>query len=90
VSWIADKLARSWGDGASWVLDGAIQHHEARSLKLDASKAAVFLGWHPLLPLDLALDWIVEWYRAFQRGEDLRELTLKQIAKYEELAARQQ
>jgi CDP-glucose 4,6-dehydratase len=90
VSWIADKLARSWGDGASWVLDGAIQHHEARSLKLDASKAAVCLGWHPLLPLDLALDWIVEWYRAFQRGEDLRELTLKQIAKYEELAARQQ
>ena len=49
--------------------------HEAHVLKLDASKAKVLLNWHPVLPLGQALDWIVEWYRAYQTGADLRRLT---------------
>ena len=38
-----------------------------------------------LFPLNQALDWIVEWYRAFQGGDDLRRLTRKQIERYEAL-----
>ena len=52
VSWIADELARSWGDGASWTLDRAQHPREAHLLQLDASKARAALGWHPVLPLD--------------------------------------
>jgi len=87
VSWIADKLVDSWGNGARWTHDGAQYPHEANLLKLDASKAKRYLGWHPLLPLDAALDWIVTWYRAFDQNADLGELTRAQIKCYEALSS---
>jgi CDP-glucose 4,6-dehydratase len=89
VSWIATKLVNSWGTGAKWTQDGAVHPHEAHLLKLDASKAKFYLNWHPVLPLDAALDWIVAWYRAFQRQADLGELTRAQIRQYEALAPQQ-
>jgi CDP-glucose 4,6-dehydratase len=85
VSWIADKLAASWGKQASWTQDSATHPREAHSLKLDASKAGACLDWHPALPLNQALDWIVEWYGGFQSGADLQRLTRLQIERYEKL-----
>jgi CDP-glucose 4,6-dehydratase len=85
VSWIADRLAHSWGTGASWQNDAATHPREANLLKLDVSKARRTLGWQPVLPLVTALDWIVEWYRAFQSGDDLRRVTLGQIQRYQAL-----
>lgn len=85
VSWLADKLARSWGNGAAWDRDDGIHPREAHFLKLDASKSKTCLGWQPQLPLPQALEWIVEWYRAFQAGADLRHLTRVQIERYESL-----
>jgi len=86
VSWIADELVRVWGDHASCTRDSAMHPSEAHALKLDASKAKVHLGWRPLLPLKQALCWIVEWYRGYQSGADLRRLTLAQIERYEALS----
>ena len=86
VAWIADELARAWGNPASWSQDAATHPREAHSLKLDVSKAKACLDWHPVLPLKLALDWIVEWYRAFMAGADIRGLTQTQIARYEALS----
>jgi CDP-glucose 4,6-dehydratase len=86
VSWIADELARSWGKQASWSQDAGVHPREAHALKLDASKAGIYLDWHPVLPLKQALGWIVEWYRAFQGGADLARLTRKQIEQYEALS----
>jgi CDP-glucose 4,6-dehydratase len=86
VSWIADKLARSWGDNASWRRDETVHPHEAHFLKLDASKAKALLNWHPVLPLNQALEWIVEWYRGYQAGADLRRLTYSQIERYAALS----
>jgi CDP-glucose 4,6-dehydratase len=86
VSWIADKLARSWGDNASWRRDETTHPREAHSLKLDASKAKALLNWHPVLPLSQALEWIVEWYRGYQASADLRKLTCSQIERYEALS----
>jgi hypothetical protein len=39
-----------------------------------------------MLPLGHALRWIVDWYRAFQKGTDVRCITESQIARYEELS----
>ena len=39
VDWILDNLTKTWGEGASWTLDGGDQPHEAHYLKLDCSKA---------------------------------------------------
>ena len=85
VSWIADRLVASWGDGAAWAPDPASHPHESHFLKLDASRAKVWLGWQPLLPLGQGLDWIVEWYQAYQTGDDVRRVTQDQITKYESL-----
>jgi len=88
VSWIADKLARSWGIGASWNQDTGIRPREAQCLKLDISRARADLGWHPVLPLSSALDWVTEWYRACQAGDDLARLTRTQIERYTALLSK--
>jgi CDP-glucose 4,6-dehydratase len=85
VSWIADALVRFWGDGASWKLEGGEHPHEANFLKLDASMARSLLGWQPHLPLQQALEWIVEWYQGYRAGADPRSLTRTQIDRYEAL-----
>jgi CDP-glucose 4,6-dehydratase len=83
VSWIADELARSWGARASWRDDARTHPPEARHLRLDTTKARTALGWYPLLPLDRALDWTAEWYRAFHAEEDLGPLTREHIQRYQ-------
>jgi CDP-glucose 4,6-dehydratase len=85
VSWIADELVRRWGDHARWSHDAVIHAPEAHLLKLDASRAAACLNWRPALPLNRALDWIVDWYRAFRAEGDLQRLTLTQIERYDAL-----
>ena len=86
VSYIADRLVGQWGSGAKWAQDSATHPREAHALKLDASKAGAELKWHPVLPLDQALEWITEWYKAFQGKRNLRDFTLRQIENYEALA----
>jgi CDP-glucose 4,6-dehydratase len=84
VSWVVDRLVEHWGEGARWELDDRAQPHEARLLKLDSSKARAELGWESRLPLDEALAWTVEWYRAFHEGGNLRQVTEAQIARYQD------
>jgi CDP-glucose 4,6-dehydratase len=87
VSWIADRLAQAWGSGASWARDDKPHPAESPVLRLDASKAADFLGWRPVLGLGETLDWIAQWYRAWNSGEDVAGLTRSQIGRYEQLVA---
>jgi len=82
VSWLADRMVEEWGQGASWCPDQEEHPHEAAYLKLDASRAASLLAWRPLVGLDKAVQWIVEWYRGFAAGSDLRRLTEAQITRY--------
>ena len=87
VGWIVEKMTAFWGDGASWVVDQEESVHEAGYLKLDASRARADLSWKPRLRLETALQWLVEWYRAWQSGADMNSFTLSQIEKYEALLA---
>jgi CDP-glucose 4,6-dehydratase len=60
--------------------------HEASYLRLDASPAPTPTSTGtPHLRLDTALDWLVQWYRAWQSGADMHTFTLAQIAAYESL-----
>jgi CDP-glucose 4,6-dehydratase len=85
VGWIVEKMTAFWGAGASWVIDPNPGVHEAGYLKLDASRARHDLAWHPHLTLETALQWLVEWYRAWQSGQDMNAFTLNQIKQYESL-----
>ena len=82
VQWIVERLTESWGDGASWVLDGGDHPHEAHYLKLDCSKAKGRLDWHPRWHLDEALERIVRWNKQWLAGDSIREVTLQQISDY--------
>lgn len=85
VSWIIDKLVSSWGDGASWNTENSVQPHEATLLALDHSMARYKLGWEPVLRLDEALNWVVDWYKAFENNKNINDISMAQIKKYQEL-----
>lgn len=84
VQWIVEHLTQAWGPGASWQLDPVPGPHEATFLKLDCSKARAVLNWTPAWGLSQSLDKIVEWYRAYVQGEDMRSMTISQINQYQQ------
>jgi CDP-glucose 4,6-dehydratase len=86
VRWIVEKMLDSWGSG-SWVHETQQQPHEAAYLKLDCSKARSRLSWMPRWTLGNAVEAIVDWQRAYLRGDDMRVFTLSQIACFEEVSA---
>ena len=85
VGRIATEMAVRWGNGASWVTDESETVHEAGYLKLDSSKARSELHWLPQLRLKSALEWLVDWYQAWQRGADMQDFTLSQVFRYKGL-----
>jgi len=82
VEWITKTICEIWGNGASYEVDSNPQPHEANYLKLDCSKAKAELGWIPKWNIHTTLKSIVEWNKAFQEGENIREVTINQIIKY--------
>jgi CDP-glucose 4,6-dehydratase len=83
VRWIIDRLGETWGEPIAWRQQEGEKPHEARYLKLDSSKARARLGWTPTWGLGDALGSIATWYRAEQRGGDLRALAFDQIAAFQ-------
>jgi CDP-glucose 4,6-dehydratase len=84
VEWIVERMVQQWKDGVSWRKDEGQHPHEAHYLKLDSTKARTLLGWSPRLPLASALEWVVEWYKEFYAGGDIRALTLSHIDRFEQ------
>ena len=83
VLMVTEALTSLWGNDATWKTDSIEHPHEAKYLKLDCSKARSLLGWYPILNIEQSLARIVEWYRAYLRGENMRKVTQDQIARYE-------
>ena len=82
VQWILDKMVHFWGDGVHYEIDKSEQPHEANFLKLDCSKAAIRLKWHPKWRLEQTLEQIVHWHRAWLQGADMQAKCLQEIEKY--------
>lgn len=82
VEWIVRRICNKWGGRATYEIDRGEHPHEACHLKLDWSKARAALGWEPRWRLDRAIDSIVDWARASQRGEEMREVCFRQIEEY--------
>lgn len=79
VSWVVEQMRERWSGRPRWEADPGPHPHEAAYLKLDSSRARLRLGWRPLVPLDVALRSIVEWYEAFAADADVRTTTLAQV-----------
>lgn len=83
VERVATKLADLWGQGSAWTQADDPGAHEAGYLKLDSSKARAELQWLPRLKIAAALEWTVDWYRAWERSQSMQAFTIEQISAYE-------
>jgi CDP-glucose 4,6-dehydratase len=79
VAEIAAAVVRHWGHGASYQAAETLGIRETLWLEIDSDKAAAQLGWKPRHSLDATLARTIEWYRGLGAGENMRELTSKQI-----------
>lgn len=86
VADVVEMVFELWGAGR-WALHDGTHPKEAHVLRLDSSLAQERIGWRPRLDLRTALEWTVEWEQARLRGEDMREMTLGQIDRYQALGA---
>jgi len=82
VRWVLEYLSRQI-PGAAWRHTGEKQAHEARSLRLDSSKASLLLNWSPRWTLETALDRTVEWHSAWTHGTDMHGVCLEQLREFE-------
>jgi CDP-glucose 4,6-dehydratase len=80
VEWLVRRLVELWDGQLEWQLDDAGHPPEAAHLALDSGLAERELGWRPACGLERALELVVEWHRAAWEGEDMRAVSLRQIA----------
>ena len=57
--------------------------HEANLLHLQIEKAQQMLDWLPKWDFEKTIKYTVDWYKAFNNGEDPYDLILKNIIEYE-------
>ncbi|MBU3637577.1 CDP-glucose 4,6-dehydratase [Polynucleobacter sp. es-MAR-4] len=82
VQEVVELLISAWGSPASWVHDGSEHPHEAKSLKLNITKARENLGWVPKWTLETAIEKIAHWQKAYQNKRDMKSISLNQIREY--------
>ena len=82
VEWIVRYLA-SKAPQMQWHVDAAAHVHEAQFLSLDSSKARTRLDWRARWSLSQALDATWAWHDAWRSGQNMHEVTLAQIAQYQ-------
>jgi CDP-glucose 4,6-dehydratase len=83
VKWIADYLLKQSNSDINIIITDQEQPHEAAYLKLDCSKAAMILNWHPKWGLPEALDKVLSWLPTHHSSA--REHCLKQITEFTNL-----
>ncbi len=80
---VADTFVKYWGESASWKnMSEADAPHEAAFLMLDNTKVGDVIGWVPKWHTDTAIEKTVDWYKAWNNGEDMRKHTDSQINEY--------
>lgn len=83
VGGMARRFAVAWKKGASWANDCKTgEPHEANLLKLDTSKTRKRLGFENKYSLDHMVKLTVDWYKAYQKHQDMYLFTSKQIKEY--------
>jgi CDP-glucose 4,6-dehydratase len=84
VGSLASTMLEAFGAATDWTHDRSPQPPETHALALDSCQARQVLGWHDRLSGQPMIDATAAWYRAWAEGEeDMRAVTLRQIAAYE-------
>jgi CDP-glucose 4,6-dehydratase len=82
VRWVVQQLAALWDGGLRWEIDSREHPSEAQHLAVDSGAAERELGWRGKWQLQEALERVVEWHRAERLREDMRAVSLRQIASF--------
>jgi CDP-glucose 4,6-dehydratase len=82
VGELVKECSKAWGVKLPVVLENNQMLHEAKFLKLDISKAANRLKWHPLWNVNRALQESAIWYKSFRENKNMAEVTRKQISDF--------
>lgn len=75
-------FAASWGEGFRYEVQRDERLHEAGFLKLNCDKLKILYGWDAKYTIKTAINKTVEWYKAYLLGENMREVTDKQIREF--------
>jgi CDP-glucose 4,6-dehydratase len=81
VSWMLERMTERWDGALRWELEQEASPSETAYQALDSDVARRELGWRPACDLEEALGLVVEWHRAERGGEDVRAVSLAQIAR---------
>lgn len=79
---LVESFKRAWREGFDFKIQSDGGPHEAGFLKLNCDKLKAVYGWEPGLDVHGAIDLSVEWYKAWNNGEDMNTVTEKQIKYY--------
>lgn len=83
VEFLASRLADLWGEKARVIIAPSPDDPpEASFLRLDASKARLFLHWQPAWTLEDTLQKTIGWYKSWQNGEEMKKFSENQILDY--------
>jgi len=84
---LVEEVIECWGEGAWHHLRNERANHETSLLHVSSDKAFHALEWQPKWGFKETISQTVEWYKKAASIDDfrqLRELTLRQIQKYED------
>lgn len=79
VRQVAGMMMSAWGRNVPIEVVPNENYHESKTLRLDCGKARSGLGWRPLLDIDDAIRYTVDWYKGWSEGKDVFDITNKQI-----------
>jgi CDP-glucose 4,6-dehydratase len=82
VEWIVRRICELWSNDAVYEVDNTVQPHEANYLKLDCTKAKTLLGWNSIWDVETTLEMVVDWYKCYQKNDDMRNACVNQIEQY--------
>lgn len=84
VQSVLDIITTYWDECPGYVLDETLQPHEARTLKLDISKARYELNWSPKWSLEETINRIIAWNFSWRNKENLYDICIKEINDFNE------
>jgi CDP-glucose 4,6-dehydratase len=87
VEEVITALSRHLDSRVAWAKEQQPQPHETHALRLDCSRARLVLGWRPRLDLDAALQWVAEWFKDWDRGTNVRAISIRDIARFEDMTS---
>jgi CDP-glucose 4,6-dehydratase len=85
VGTLIELLSSRLDDGIRYRVDSEQNLHEAMLLKLDCSKAAARLSWHPRTSINDTLQLIADWQNSLLSGDDMQAVSLAQICAFQSI-----